>query len=1013
MRRLPLTALLLAGAAVLATPAASAEPVKRDGVWGQDYSDLKPETGVRFGRLPNGLRYAVKRNSTPAGQASLRLRIGSGSLQERDDQQGLAHFLEHMAFKGSAHVPAGEMIRILQRKGLAFGPDTNAFTSFDQTVYELDLPETDTDTVDTGLMLLRETGSELTLDQKAMDAERGVILSEERLRDSPGYQSQKAEFGFLLKGQRAPTRWPIGEVEVIRTAPVSLIRQYYEANYRPENATVIAVGDFDPGEIVRKITARFGDWRAKSPPPAPVDLGATAKRGEATEVFSKPGAPQEVQVAWAQPYDPAADTFARERRDTVEQLALAVLNRRLERLSRRPDAPFIAAQASRSNTVRSAKLTAVSVDTTPEGWARGLAAAETEVRRIVQYGVTPAELTREIAELRASLSAAAAGADTRKTPAVAQEIVNVANDDEVYTGPAQNLGLFEQYVTAATPQAADAALREAFAGSGPLLSLSSAQPVPGGEAALRAAWDAAGRAPVTAGAAAAAKAWPYGGQAFGAPGRVVERRAAADLGVVQARFANGVRLTVKQTPFAAGQVLVAMRVGEGRLGLPRDRAAPLWSVGALTAGGTREMAADEIDQALAERVVSARLQAADDAYRFTGVTRPADLDTQLQLLAAYVARPGFRAEAFARQQQGLLAALPEIDSTPSSVAGRDLPVLLHGGDLRFQLIPDAKATAAATPADWRALLEPALRDGALEVTVVGDVAPDAAIAAVAKTLGALPARRAYAPPPAERAVRFPAPTPEPVVELHAGRADQAIAAAAWPTTGFYADPQEARTLDVAAQVLESRLIDQVRIAEGASYSPGADASSSQVFPGYGYVLAQVETPPAKIAGFTDDLRKIAADMRARPPSDDELQRAKKPLVETISKQRGSNEFWLARLDRAWSDPASLDAIRSQLPDLGRVSAADVQRAAARYLTDDKLWRLVVRSPNPAPGAPEERPIPVQPARPTPSAPVPEIPSTAPGSPTTAAPPQGPATGLKTGAPTAPASAAPTAATPRG
>ena len=295
---------------------------------------------------------AMRCSATPRrrGQVALRLRIGSGSLEEHDDQQGLAHFLEHMAFRGSTHVAENDLVKILQRNGLAFGPDTNAFTGFDQTVFELDAPNAPA--ADVALMLLRETASELTLSQSAMDAERGVILSEERLRDSPAYQAQKAELGFLLAGQRAPTRWPIGLVDIIKTAPVSRIRAYYEANYRPDNATVIAVGDFDPDEMVRKITARFGDWKAKAADPAPVDLGRVETRGESAQVFSRPGASQEVQVAWATPYDATADTFARERRDTIEQLALAVLNRRLGRISQTPGAPFIAAQAARTNTLK-------------------------------------------------------------------------------------------------------------------------------------------------------------------------------------------------------------------------------------------------------------------------------------------------------------------------------------------------------------------------------------------------------------------------------------------------------------------------------------------------------------------------------------------------------------------------------------------------------------------------------------------------------------------------------------
>ena len=297
--------LLAAGAAVSLALCASAHaqarlgPPKRDGVWGQSYSDLKPEADVRFGQLPNGVRYAVQRNATPGGQTSLRLRIGSGSLQERDDQQGLAHFLEHMAFRGSTHVPENELVKILQRNGLAFGPDTNAFTAFDQTVFELDAPTPAG--ADVALMLLRETASELTLSQSAMDAERGVILSEERLRDSPAYQAQKAELGFLLAGQRATQRWPIGLVDVIKTAPVSRIRAYYEANYRPDNAAVIVVGDFDPDEMVRRITARFSDWTARTPAPAPVDLGRVEMRGESAQVFVRAGASQFFFSDWATP----------------------------------------------------------------------------------------------------------------------------------------------------------------------------------------------------------------------------------------------------------------------------------------------------------------------------------------------------------------------------------------------------------------------------------------------------------------------------------------------------------------------------------------------------------------------------------------------------------------------------------------------------------------------------------------------------------------------------------------
>src|SRR5580704_11927688 len=262
LKRAALAALVtlgLATSALAQTPAATLQ-------WPQAHSDLKADSSIRFGVLPNGMRYAIMKNATPPGQVSMRLRFDVGSLMERDDQQGLAHFLEHMAFNGSTNVPTrGDMVKDLERLGLAFGADTNAGTDFNATTYKFDLPKSDDQSVDTSLMLLREIAGNLTLDQGAMDQERGVILSEERLRDTPGYRITKQRFGFLMAGQRPPERFPIGLVPVIQNAKVDLIADIYRKYYRPERATLVIVGDVDPAAMEAKIKARFGDWEGKGP----------------------------------------------------------------------------------------------------------------------------------------------------------------------------------------------------------------------------------------------------------------------------------------------------------------------------------------------------------------------------------------------------------------------------------------------------------------------------------------------------------------------------------------------------------------------------------------------------------------------------------------------------------------------------------------------------------------------------------------------------------------------------
>src|SRR4028119_1256468 len=257
-------ALLLAGCATVdgraqtVSAATAASPA-----WAHQQSDLKPDENVRFGVLPNGMRYALMRNATPPGAASMRLRFDVGSLYEQDDQQGLAHFLEHMTLNETKNFPEGELIKVLERAGLKFGPDTNAFTSFEQTVYMLDLPKTDAATVDTGLLLMREVAGEATLSAGAVDSERNIILSEERTRASPGYKMAIDELGNVFRDDLLAKRIPIGQTEVIRTAPRQRLIDLYEGYYRPERATLIMVGDFDVAELEAKVRTRFSNWQGK------------------------------------------------------------------------------------------------------------------------------------------------------------------------------------------------------------------------------------------------------------------------------------------------------------------------------------------------------------------------------------------------------------------------------------------------------------------------------------------------------------------------------------------------------------------------------------------------------------------------------------------------------------------------------------------------------------------------------------------------------------------------------
>jgi zinc protease len=930
--------LIFASTAVLMTFLALAPPVSSAPTWPQAQSDIRPDPAVRFGVLPNGMRYAIMRNATPGGQTSLRLRVGSGSLEESDAQQGLAHVLEHMSFKGSTHVPAGDMIKILERKGLAFGPDTNAETEWTQTVYMLDLPRSDADTIDTGLMLMRETAGELTLDDTALTPERGVVLSEERLRDTPQYRAEKAQIELLAQGQRIVDRFPIGTVDVIEHAPVSLLRDYYRANYRPDRTTLIAVGDFDPAQMESKIKAVFAGWKPVGPPPAEPALGEVAPRGVTAKVVQLPGSSTRAMIAWVHPHDASPDTAARRRRETIDALALAVLNRRLSVIAHGHNPPFLDARAGYDDLLHSDKVAQIEAVSTPSAWQPALASIEREARRIT-LGVGQAELTREITEMRASLVNAVAGAATRRTPALAGDLVDAVNDDEVVTDPATDLALFDDDVKGLNVDEVTAAARAMFSGAGPLVELTSPVNVDGGDAALAAAFAKDSAEPVSLQAADAAIAWPYGD--FGPTGKVVQRTQIADLGAQSVHFANGVGLIVKSTPFSKDQILVSVRVGGGRLALSSEQAGAVWSAGALIGGGLQKITFEESQRALAGKIYAATFAVGDDAFVLGGATQPRDLDTQLSVLAAYVADPGFRPEAFERLRSAYLTALPQLAATPEGVVNRDLGGLLHSEDPRW-MFPTEASLQAATPDAPKSVLGPSLSGGPIEIAIVGDIDPDKAIDLVSKTFGALPARPpAWKSDGADKPVHFPSPTSTPVTRADTGRPDQAEAIVAWPTTDFFANMKRSRAGMLAGEVLQNRILDEVRISQGATYSPETQASFSETTPGYGAAISEVEMPPTKIPGYFDTVTRLTQDLRDKGLTEDELARARNPRVSGIEKAQLTNEYWLERLSGAIADPRRLDLIRTTLPDYQAMTTADVQAAAKAYFVDAKAWRMVI------------------------------------------------------------------------
>lgn len=918
----------LAAISVLAVaiPAlADPPPLKQVNRWAHEYTGRRPDPDVRFGTLTNGLRYAIKHNEVPSDGVSMRMRIGSGSMAEHDDEQGLAHFLEHMAFRGSANLADGEVVQALERQGLKLGPDTNAFTSHEQTVYLFNFPKANAEALDTGLTLFREIAQHLTLIPALVEAEKGVILSEERTRDTPTYRASKAELDNLLAGTRAARRWPIGQSETIRTTTSEQLRRYYEANYRPDNTTVVVVGNVDVLTVEQEIQRRFADWKAVRQP-EPIALGAADPVRMAVE-FVSPGVPERMSMAWVQPNDFFADTEERERERIARALSLAVLNNRLSDRALEAGSPYVSAMTTTNAMLGAARVTQVQLSARPDKWREALDAVAAEVQQALSGSIEADELKRAASMVGTLLQTKALGSQTRNSADVANAIVQSVALDTVFTSPAQDGVSTAHYIAKLQSADVHAALKQIFSGKGPVLFRSS-QDHGFGESELSRQLAAAMARPAAKQAAQATRDWPYSD--FGERSAVLSTTEDQELGTTLVVFANGTRLLVKPNSLQKGAIEIRAQLGAGRKAISATQARALWMAPMSLLGGLGKLSLGEFQRWAQSMRIPGQLQfqVENNASTFATRTTPGSLLLSMRALTAFARDPGFRPEMGEKFAAMAPTLAGQIESSPWQVFSRELEQLLVGNDPRFVRIPSAQDIQDSRPEDFQPIRS-GLATGAADIAMVGDVSVEAAIEATQFTFGSGPSLERPTLP--EVSIHMTPGRVEPYRVQHAGRADQAVYGRYWAIPDFYANTHLARTAEVAAALLRARLNDTVRARLGLTYTPRVAASSSVDLPSHGFFGAAIETLPAHFDDFTTVLQTQLDDMATIPAGDDELLRAKRPLLEASQKDRETNAFWTAALVHLMRDPRARTPILNRSADLESVTAGDVQAFIRRFV----------------------------------------------------------------------------------
>ncbi len=921
---------LMGGVLYAQAPAAVPSPASSETA---AHAPLQADPQLLAGTLENGMRYLIRPTKEPAGQACMRLFVDTGSLNESEETKGISHFIEHMVFNGSRHFKRGELIPAMQKLGLGFGGDANAYTSLLQTVYMLNLPNLHAETVDFALTIMRDFADGATLTDDAIDHERGIIVSELKARDSESYRAGVEMLRHIVGGTRVPDYLPIGTEEVIRHCPYDTIRQYYRDNYAPERMCFIITGDVDPHVAETWVKEHFASME-KRPNPARPAVGTPNTFGAGSRIIPNPeAATSSISLNVVNPWQPREDTLEQRVANLPLNLACNMLNRRLTRISREADSPFIAAAVTpRDGMYEAAELFSLGLRAQPENWQKALTRAEAELRRAATYGFSEAELKEAIAALQASCRKSAETWETISAETVAGALVNTLADKLLFTTPAEDSRANAVGISRilANPDICREALQKAYEPERARLALTGKVPEGVSAENLAEAYASICREEVTP--PEDTELTPFAYNDIGQPGSIVNMQTYEDVGVTTLTLSNGVRVNLKPLDFKKGSISVNAAVDGGSMRLVHTPALAHMADAVMNHGGLEAHSVDDMNRLFAGNNVSSSFDMDEERFHFSGNTTPQDLELQCKLLCAAILHPGYRPEGEVQLRRALPSFFRALETTPSGAYAQQSARALFGKDARF-LTPTAEQFAAVDTAQVKDALSPWLQKGAMEVTLVGDFSVEEVLPILERSFGALPPRVPEFTPatPEERAVAF-RPWGQREFLRYNTELDKTIVTQVRPA-GNGQDLHRNRRLAVLTAILRERLFDAIRAELGESYSPSVRCETRK-----GYDNAATLT--ASSFGVKRNREKVTAAMDIvfnaigqGQISEDEYLQALRPYIADADEAYRKPGFWESSLARLQSEPEQLDLLRDFREDARNISLEEI-RALGREIFGD-------------------------------------------------------------------------------
>ncbi len=908
---------------------------------------LALDSRVHTGTLPNGLRWFIRVNHRPEARVALRLAVAAGSTAEVDDQRGLAHFTEHMNFNGSEHFAPEQLVSYLESIGMRFGADANAYTSFDETVYMLEVPA-DRDTVlDRGVMALSDFAGRATMTDAEIDKERGVVLEEWRLGQGVRDRISRRQYPIVFHGSRYADRLPIGLPEVIKGAIYERLRAFYRDWYTPDRMAVIAVGDIDPAKMETLIRKHFGSLkRPTNTRPAPVfdipahdsTLISIATDSELTRTS--------VPLMFKGPHLRSL-TVGDERRDLVRDLYASMLNARFGEIAHRADPPFLSAGAGYLPLLgRTADVWRLNAGVEDGGVERGLAAVLEEVARVAHHGFLPSELARAKDRRRAGAERMYAERDKSESRDFARELVShflvaepVTGIETEYAIETQLLdGITLAEINALTPTLMHAGNRVV------LVEAPSRGAPPPTDAGIRAVIEREARA--------TPDAWvdSIAGKSLmatrPAAGRVTARKDVPEIGATVLTLSNGVEVWLKPTHFKTDEILFSGYALGGRSAADSASYPTTWIAGpTIGDAGVGGYTATEVRKLLAGKIAGASISYGDYVQYVNGSARPVDLETALQLTYLTFTGPTRDPAGFEALKKRVTEFLNTRANSPEAVFS-DTVDAVNDGNLYLNRNPTVAQVQAVGLDSVLAFHKQRFGNAAdFTFTFAGNFEVDSIAPLLASYLGSLPSQGKRTSTYGHTVPRYPTGTRS--VSVHKGLEPKATNQVTFFTTGLPIDELDMHRARAAASILNEHLRKRLRELMGGTYGASARFDNLAPQPGYATMTVSFGCDPARVDTMLAATLAEIADLRENGPSAEDVQKDQEIERRELEVALEQNGMWTGSILTSLQfgiDPRRIAHRRERIDLLNRDNLRETFR---KYFPLDRRTVITLRPENSA------------------------------------------------------------------